>query len=100
MSGDLIRLLNRSKLVERSLFAIIDLLQGTKINLFVLIMACGGMIFIKNFKVKKKVVHFILFHFILFQSLFHVVPTFDTKVTEYFCLGWVFFSSDKFRLFN
>ena len=24
------------------------------------------------------------------------VPTFDTKVTEYLCSGWVFFSSDKF----
>ena len=29
-----------------------------------------------------------------------VVPTFDTEVTEYLCSGWVFFSSDKFRLFN
>ena len=30
---------------------------------------------------------------------YHVfVPTFDTKVTEYVCSGWVFFSSDKFRL--
>ena len=29
-----------------------------------------------------------------------VVPTFDTKVTEYLCSGWVFFSSDKFPLFN
>ena len=29
-----------------------------------------------------------------------VVPTFETKVTEYLCSGWVFFSSDKFRLFN
>ena len=28
------------------------------------------------------------------------VPTFDTKVTEYLCSGWVFFSSDKFRIFN
>ena len=28
------------------------------------------------------------------------VPTFDTKVTEYLCPGWFFFSSDKFRLFN
>ena len=26
-------------------------------------------------------------------------PTFDSKVTEYLCSGWVFFS-DKFRLFN
>ena len=29
-----------------------------------------------------------------------VVPTFDTKVTEYLCSGWFFFSSEKFRLFN
>ena len=29
-----------------------------------------------------------------------VVPIFDTKVTEYLCSGWVFFSSDNFRLFN
>ena len=27
-------------------------------------------------------------------------PSFATKVTEYLCSGWVFFSSDKFRLFN
>ena len=30
---------------------------------------------------------------------FFIVPTFDTKVTEYLCSGWVFFS-DIFRLFN
>ena len=29
-----------------------------------------------------------------------IVPTFDTKVTEYLCSGGFFFSSDKFRLFN
>ena len=29
-----------------------------------------------------------------------VVPTFDTKVTEYLCSGGFFFSPDKFRLFN
>ena len=28
------------------------------------------------------------------------VPTFDTKVTEYLFSGWIFFSSDIFRLFN
>ena len=33
-------------------------------------------------------------------SIEFIVPTFDTKVTEYLCSGWVFFSSDKFRLFN
>ena len=31
--------------------------------------------------------------------LFFIVPTFDTKVREYLCSGWVFFS-DKIRLFN
>ena len=35
-----------------------------------------------------------------FHYLTVFVPTFDTKVTEYLCSGWVFFSSDKFRLFN
>ena len=34
------------------------------------------------------------------SALLFIVPTFDTKVTEYLCSGWVFFSSDKFRLFN
>ena len=29
-----------------------------------------------------------------------LVPIFDTKVTEYLCSRCVFFSSDKFRLFN
>ena len=29
-----------------------------------------------------------------------IVPTFDTKVTENLCSGWVFFSSDNFRLFH
>ena len=31
---------------------------------------------------------------------FFIVLTFDTKVTKYLCSGWVFFSPDKFRLFN
>ena len=35
-----------------------------------------------------------------FKLTSFIVPTFDTKVTEYLCSGWVFFSSDKFRLFN
>ena len=34
------------------------------------------------------------------EKLEFIVPTFDTKVTEYLCSGWVIFSSDKFRLFN
>ena len=42
MSGDLIRHRNRSKLVEKSLIAIIDLLQGAKYKYFVVYMACGG----------------------------------------------------------
>ena len=62
MSGDLFRLRNCSKLVERSLFAIIDLLQGAKSILLYLIGRVGGMIFIKNFKLKK--FHSILFHLI------------------------------------
>ena len=42
---------------------------------------------------------------VLFKTLMVVfscvfVPTFDTKVTEYLCSGWVFFSSDTFRLLN
>ena len=37
---------------------------------------------------------------ILSHSVKFIVPTFYTKVTEYLCSGWVFFSSDKFRLFN
>ena len=36
----------------------------------------------------------------LHKPLEFFVPTFDTKVTEYLCSGWVFFSSDKFRLFT
>ena len=31
---------------------------------------------------------------------FVIFPFFDTKVTEYLCSVWVFFSSDKFQLFN
>ena len=37
---------------------------------------------------------------VFLTSWFVFVPTFNTKVMEYLCLGWVFFSSDKFRLFN
>ena len=42
VSGDLIRLTNRSKLVERSLFAIIYLLQGAKSILLYFIWRMGG----------------------------------------------------------
>ena len=42
VSGDLIHLRNRSKLVERSLFAIIDLLQGAKYILLLSIWRVGG----------------------------------------------------------
>ena len=54
MSGDLIRLINRSKLVERSLFAIIDLLQGTKSLYGVL-----GDDFQKNFQHLEKTFSFL-----------------------------------------
>ena len=42
LSGDLIRQKNRSKLVEGSLFAIIDLLLGTKFITLYLIWRVGG----------------------------------------------------------
>ena len=42
VSRYLIRLRNRSKLVERSLFALIDLLQGAKSILSCLIWRVGG----------------------------------------------------------
>ena len=42
LTRDLIRLRNRSKLVERSLFAIIDLLQGTKSILLYFLWRVGG----------------------------------------------------------
>ena len=42
VSGDLIRLIKRSKLVERSSFAIIDLLQGTKSLFLYFIWRVGG----------------------------------------------------------
>ena len=35
-----------------------------------------------------------LVYFSFYSVVF--VPTSDTKVTEYLCSGWVFFSSDKF----
>ena len=54
---DLIRLRNRSKLVQRSLFAIID---------FVLYMACEGMILTKKLT-------FFSFHF-MHLIFFHVTP--------------------------
>ena len=49
MTGDLIRYINCSILVERSLFAISDLLLVCKIYHFVLSMACGGMILTQFF---------------------------------------------------
>ena len=66
VSGDVIRLGNRSKWVEGSLFAIIDLLLGAEfiISYF---MTCGGMIFTKNLKFKKNSFHFI------FNLFFHVI---------------------------
>ena len=71
VSGDLIRLLNRSKLVERSLFAIIDLLQGTKSHFLYFIWRVGKE-FYKNFKILEKNFHFILFH--LFFHVFTAAP--------------------------
>ena len=81
-------------------------------------MACGVMIFTKNLNFFFKFFfHFIFFFLQLnFSSYFcfidlkrqsehsglrHdtsslVVPTFDTKVTEYLCSGWVFFLQTNF----
>ena len=40
------------------------------------------------------------FCILYFTIMSIIVPTFLTKVWEYLCSGWVFFSSGKFRLFN
>ena len=48
-------------------------------------------------KEPRKLARFAIRHSFKINSV--IVPTFDTKVTEYLCSGWVFFSSDKFRLF-
>ena len=55
VSGDLIRLRNQSKLVERSLFAIIDLLQGAKSILWYLIWFVGGWFSYKVSNSRKKI---------------------------------------------
>ena len=46
VSGDLIRLRNRSKLVERSLFAIIDLLQRAKSIVLYFIWRVWGLFYV------------------------------------------------------
>ena len=51
-------------------------------------MACGGMIFIKNFQFS--------FFFSFFPFCFIFVPTFDAKVTEYLCSGGFFFLQTNF----
>ena len=68
VSGDLIRHRNCSKLVEGSLLAIIDLLLVSKFITFVLNMACGGMIFTKNTKFKKKIIFFSLHLIFVFYN--------------------------------
>ena len=49
---------------------------------------------------KTAILRNIFLHDTLYSYIVFIVSTFDTKVTEYLCSGWVFFSSDKFRLFN
>ena len=68
MSGDLIRLINCSKLVERNLFAIIGLLQGTK-SLY----GVWGYGFHKKFQIleKKYSFFFISFNCLMFLLLLH-----------------------------
>ena len=100
---------NRAKLVEGSLFALIDLLTGAKFITLYFKWRAGDE-FTKNlsFFLKKKFYLFLLpiNFFKLKRQSEHsrlrpdtsslVVTNFDTKVTEYLCSGWVFFSSDKF----
>ena len=63
VSRDLIRLINRSKLVERSLFAIIDLIQVTKSIFLYFIWHVGGWFSFKNSNFRRKK-NFILFYLI------------------------------------
>ena len=70
VSGDLIRLRNQSKLVERSLFAIIDLLQGAKSILWYFIWFVGGWFSYKISIFRKKISFcFITFNFLMLLLL-------------------------------
>ena len=77
VSGDLIRLRNRSKLAQGSLYAIIDLIIGAKsitsiwlrfCQWFLLNMACGGM-FLEKISLKKIDFYFIAFIFLMLLLL-------------------------------
>ena len=59
----LFRLINRSKLVERSLFALIDLLQETK-SIFLYFIWRVGDDFHKKFQILEEKIYFILFRLI------------------------------------
>ena len=115
MSGGLIRLISRSKLVERSLFAIIDLLQGAKFFLLYLYGVWGdefikksSLDFFFSFCFLSNLVFFMLLYYysLIFKwqsehagrrpDTSSLVPTFDTKVTKYLCSGWVFFLQTNF----
>ena len=61
LTRNLIRRINRFKLVERSLFAIIDLLQGAKSNFLYFIWRVGGW-FKKNQILEEKKFHFVLWN--------------------------------------
>ena len=63
LSGDLILLRNRSKLVEESLLAIIDFLLGAKSFTLCFLWRVGGQ---KNLILKK-------FHFFITFNFFHVI---------------------------
>ena len=96
------------------------LVTRSKIYPFLLCMACGVMFFIKNFKFKKKKYFHFIFSYIEFFKVYYCsinlkrqskhswlrpdtssldVLTFDTKVTEYLCSGWVFFLQTNFDFF-
>ena len=66
VSGELIRLRNRSKLVERNLFAILICCKERSISFCTLY---GGMIFIKKIQTLEKKIHFVLLH-LIFQCYY------------------------------
>ena len=114
VSGMLIPLRNRSKLVERSLFSTIDLLQGAK-SIFCTLNGVWGDDFHKKFQILEffSSIRFNEFNFLMLSLSVNpkkqsehsglrrdtsslVVLTFDTKVTKYFCSGGFIFLQTNF----
>ena len=96
----------------------INLLQGAKSIFLYLIWRVGGSFLSKKFQILEKRFSFVLFRLIFLCCLCYyctinvkrqsklsglcpdtsslVVLTFDTKLTEYLCSGWVFFLQTNF----